>query len=381
MFWNGVSEPSAHYYNGKTYVCGCDDSKNIWAASYDHATLTWSTPVNIGNISTAVDGAIHVAPCILVRSSDHRIMVFGVANGTGQPGYWLSTNPEDATAWGSVVLFGTSATYTYVSCAQLNGVTNSPIYLFVKHWSGGIGYLSFYKSTDGGSTWSGPTDLIGPVSSSTIYWRIGNDANTRIDIFASTTDRAPATPASVYHFKFVGDVLYKSDGTPVGGSTPVVANTGTLIQDASLGSARCNGWAYSGGNPRALILINTSNANTDTAARCAVWTGSAWTVTDVASVGGVIGGNEFIAGGAMTKDDPFTIWMPKLVSSHYEMFRYTSGDGGATWAGQAVTSGSSVENAMPDTPFAGVHGLQVVWGHGTYTSDSAFSFVPYGAGN
>lgn len=374
-FWNSEAEPVAAYYNGKTYFVWCDDSKHVWVASWNHSSQTSSTPVDLGVINIADDGAIHLTPCVLVRSSDHRIMVFASSNGgPSRPGYWLSTSPEDATAFGSVNLIPSgTGTYTYVSCAQLNNVTNSPIYLFTKFWSGGTGYLAYFKSSDGGSTWNAsPTLLLGPQSTSTLFWRIGTDSGSRIDIYATTTDRAFATPAAVYHFLFQNDTLYQTDGTVLGTSFPYTANQGTLVQDTSLGSAHCDGWAYQADlKPASLIMINTGS---DTLARVARWTGSAWQVNSVIAQGGFIGSNPFVASGAMSKASPNVVWLPVKVGSFFELRRYNSANDGASWLMNSVTSGSTADNAMPDTPLDAAPGFEVIWGNGTYTSDSNFDF-------
>jgi hypothetical protein len=72
--------------------------------------------------------------------------------------------------------------------------------------------------------------------------------------------------------------------------------------------------------------------------------------------------------------------MPVKVGAHFELFRYTSADSGATWGGTALTSGSASDNAMPEAPLNAASGLRVVWGLGTYTDDATFSFVMQGYG-
>lgn len=377
-FWDTIAEPVAATYNGKTFLCWEDDNKHIWAAHYVHATGALSTPCDLGQILTAVDGAIHLCPAILVRKSDHRIMVFAVGNGAGvQPGVWVSTNPEDATAFGTVTNFGVVSDYDYVQAVELS---SGDIYVFGRHNGHALpARWGYWKSTDGGATWGSRVDMLGPkVGATGLYTRIGTDG-TWIDMFVTDTNRAES-PASVYHFRFDGTDLFQSDGTLIGSTFPYTADSGTLVKSSAEGSARPDGWGYAAGKPYCLILVESGSVTT--IARVAAWSGSAWVVYNVtgADSGGFVGGNPFVGSGSIAKGDPFTVYFPQKVGGHFEMFRYRSSDGGATWTSAQLTSGSVVDHAMPDTPIDESPGLRAVWGAGTYTSDSNFDFTVMGFG-
>lgn len=375
-FWNNIAEPRAAFYNGKTYFGYVQDAGDIYVSSYDHTAHTTSTPFLVGTGFTSVDGDIHNGIAVLVRSSDHKILIVECSELAAHPFVRLTTNPEDVTAWDSASTFLSAGAYTYPTLYQL---ADGTIYLFLKYQSGSNYPLGFSKSTDGGTTWSAISGLVGPRTTTENYWRIYSDGGTIIHIFSTDTNRVGANSA-VYHFRFDGTSLYKSDGTLVSGPYPTAADNGTLVQDASLGTAWAEGGSVSGaGNPGAVILCYDS-ANTKNLIRAAHWTGSSWSVSAITDSVGVIGGNKFIAGAAIDKTDPFTIWCNRKVGSHFELFRCRSLDSGTTWDLQPVTSGSSTDNAMPDTPYAAASGMQIVWGLGTYTNDSTYSFTVYGAG-
>lgn len=374
-YWNLAAEPRAAYYNGKTFLTWVTDSNDLYAAHYDHASHTLSTPYHFGTADTSPDGSIHNQPSLLVRTSDHRVMVFQCSDASGEhPGvFWVSTSAEDATAFGSINLIDSLVTSpTYPIPVQL---ASGAIYYFVRYFTAGTAHTGYFKSTDDGSTWSAFVSLLSPASTTAQYCRLGTDG-TRIDIFTTDTDRV-ASPASIYHLYLdSSDNLRKSDGTLIGaaGSGPYSAASGTLVKNTSEGSCWTLGWGYDGSAVCGLIAVNDT-ASTRVLFRHARWTGLAWNVTNVTDSNGRIASNYFQTGAAMAKADPWTLYVPKKVGSFFELYRYSSTDTGSTWTGTALTSGSSEDNAAPDTPVNAASGLTVIWGSGTYTSDSNFDFT------
>lgn len=363
-FWNSVSSPHAAYYNGKTYLAWTDDAGDIYAAEYVHSTETLSTPVLLTSGAPAVDGTIHVSPAVLVRSSDRRIVVSVVANGgTHFPTIWISTEPEDATAFEAGIDVGAGGVFTYTSLAE----TSDGMYLWVGYWTSGTRKLAYYKSADGGETWGSVVQVLEPATDSTFFWRISHNS-TRMDIYATSTDRS--SPASVYHFIFEGDVLYDSEGNAVAGSAPFPVTDGTLVTNGSLGTADTATATYDGGEPCAALYID---AGSSVLIRRARWTGSVWDVDTVADSGGEVGSNANINGAAIA--DASTVYVPVKVGSFFELYRYTTSDGGTTWDPTAITSGSAADNAMPECPQDADPAARVVWGLGTYTDDSDFDFT------
>lgn len=369
--WSGISEPVAWHAGTKTFLCWSDDTPHGWVGTWDGTTLSQT---DLGSFAPAVDGAIHVSPSLCVRASDGRILVSSVPNGTGTCRVWTSTSPSDTSA-GSWANVGSSAVYTYGTFVQ----NSAGLYLFVKLWPGdGKGYLAYFKSTDDGATWGARTTLMAPASTTSFYWRIGTDGATRCDIFATSTDRV-ASPAAVYHFRFEGDALLKSDGTAVAGAWPVASNTGTLVRDATGGSARSAGWGYDGsGNPACLVLLDTGTTNT---AHVAVWSGSAWVLHDppAADQGGFVAGNHFLGGAAMDPGNPYRFWMPVKSGANFAMARFESRDSGATWS-QATVNADASDNYMPYAAVSPAIGMRAVWADGAWTSDSVFSPSLHGGG-
>src|SRR5690606_23059106 len=116
-------------------------------------------------------------------------------------------------------------------------------------------------------------------------------------------------------------------------------------------------------------VIMQENTSSDNRIKVARWTGTEWQVDEVLSnVGGQLGINKYASGAAIAHDDPDTVYVARKIGSHWEMYRYTSADDGATWTGTALTSGSSVDHVWADTPHFAASGMQAIWLSGSYTN-------------
>lgn len=376
-FWSDLASPRAAYYNGKTYLIWITSAGDVKVGSYDHATNTMSSATTLHSGFSPADGTIHVAASIVVRSSDHKLVAVYAAQGA-QPYCRISTNAEDETAWGTENAIMTSvALYTYSFLAEWTGGTL--VYLSRFYSSGdAIFKWSYATSTDGGATWGSQADILIPDATNASYL-YALAYGTKLHIFTTDTNRTSGNPSSVYHCYLEGTTLYKSDGTSIAGPYPVAASAGTLVQNASGGSARCNGIAFDGsGNPAAILLINDSDASTTNTAKVATWNGSSWDLSTVAGQNGRVDSNNFVASAQIVKNDPTVVYLPVKVGSYFELQKYVKSAG--TWSATSVTSGSSADNAMPETPLNADAGLAVVWGQGTYTDASTFTFTLHGYG-
>ena len=379
-FWNNIQVPAA-YYNGKTYVAYIDSSRKVYAASYDHGSGTVSTPHLFGTATVSPDGTVHNAPSILVRASDHRLIVAQSSDAASEyPVIWISTNPEDATAWpvSGTTIGSTLSGPTYSVLVQAAAVSGQPIYYFLRKYDSPTFHYGYFKSTDGGSSWSAFQSLLtSGTGSGAVYLRAFSNGS-RVDIFTTDTDRY-ATPSQLRHMYLdSSDNLRTSDGTLIGAASggPYLASTGTVVQDASLGAAECAGYAYDSlGRPACAIHVNDADASTNSLIRVGRWNGSSWSTHAVASAGGVVGSNDEQTWAAMANGDPNTIYVPVKVSTKFELKAYTSADDGATWSATSLTTGSSNDNIAVQVPTNAAPGARVVWGLGSFTDASTFTFT------
>lgn len=380
-WWNNIAEPRAAYYNGQTYFAWVNETGDIYAASYNHSTKTTTTPFYIGSALSSPSGNVHNSVAILVRSSDKKLVIAYCEEGDSVIRLRISTNAEDATAWGSQFTIMSGGSYTYVSLFQMGSGT---MFLVTRSIVSSVAYLAITSSIDGGATWdSSATNLIAPTTgtgnpSAANYWRVGSDG-TNLHFLVTDTDRSDAHPSSVYHIYFTpGSNVYKSDGTSLGNSFPIAATNGTLVQNTSLGPAWAEGVGFVGGNPAGVLLAYDSGNTRNRILACR-WSGSSWDVTEVDNTGGILTGNRFVAGAAIDRADPDTIWAMKEIAGTFELVRYVSGDSGATWTAQQVTISSPADNAALDTPFNAAAGMAAIFGQGTFVDATDFDFSVMGA--
>jgi hypothetical protein len=115
------------------------------------------------------------------------------------------------------------------------------------------------------------------------------------------------------------------------------------------------------------------------------WDGSAWHVHEMAHAGTRLYPREDDYTGlvALDPNDPAVVYISTdadpmtgapLVSSadrrrHYELFRGTSRDSGATWAWEPITANSTVDNLRPIVPKWDDPRSALVWMRGTYRNN------------
>lgn len=359
FFWNLVCDPIAAYAGGKTFLTGVTAGGDVVVGSYDHTTGHTTSPFILASGLTCPSGNIHISVAIHVRASDQRLVVAYAEEHAAKPRVRISTNALDATAWGAEALVSTAGAYTYMTLYQLPGAAGAPFYIISRDYVNPTFRIGYAKSTDGGATFGAFTPILYGTSSAATYWRIGTDGSSALHIFMTDTDRSDGSPSSVYHMKFAGDTLFKSDGTSLGAG-PVAVTSGTVVlaTTTALKAVRPEGWAMSGGQPCVLLNCHDST-RTPSKIRVAVWNGSSWVVSTVVDAG-------LTYYGAMAKNDPYTVYLAELVGPRYEINRYTSANSGSTWATEAITGGSDpLENGAPDTPLNAASGMSAIFGRGT----------------
>lgn len=354
--WSG-NTVNAAYFNGKTYVGFCDGDGKSRIAAYAHSTDTWALSPAI--LTATAD--IHCTPSVLVRSSDHKIVVATAKHDGTNLYIAVSTNAEDISAWGtatdiSSTLGGT--TYTYANLFQLSGETGK-IHLFYRDYVAGTttGSLAHATSTDAGATWTAQT-VIFSVSGKVAYWAIGSDDTARIDIVTSDGSAASGDTASAYHFYYSGGNWFKSDGIQITASLPFAAANVTKIYDgATNGNVRAGyDIATNGGNPRAVwAAYNSAGSGSNEN----YWYGSCasgtWTVNEITDSGSTPDTNFQEGGVAIDATDVSGVFVSKKTSSVWQIFRYSTTDAGVTWASTQLTADSAptptdIYNLRPRSP-------------------------------
>lgn len=364
--WTVVPFPKAFVYNGKAYIGSAVGNTGALASDIVVGTYNLSSLASsLFTLRSAPTVDTHNAPAIIVRETDKRIVAAYCEQNDTNVVVRISTNPEDATAFGDEIVATTGGTHTYVAMAQLNGVSGRPIYLF---YTKGITQLACVVSTDGGATWGAETILV--QNPENVYWRIGTDWNTRIDIFV--TDAAP-TVSNLYHFYIDGTdgSSHNTNGTTIA-SFPFAASTLAQVLSNALGPCWSFGASWDG-LPATVIMQGVSP--TDNAVKVARLRSGSWQVdTVVGSVGGQFAGDKYFSGCAIDPADPNVVYVAEKIGSVFEIVRHLSDDDGATWDTSPLTGGSSQDNVMPDVPVGAAPGLREINLRGTLTSSAVYDF-------
>ena len=329
----------------------------------------------------------HDAPSFLVRNADD-VIAMAYANHVGDLYYGdaatagiLPPNIPDARQRNITSDVGArsgSAGYTYAGLAQLSAEADT-IYIFFRwHNSGGTAHLSFTKSTDNGTTWAARTDVL-----TMSYHQFVVNGSDRVDFVCSPHPTDDPGPHSIYHFYKQGSSYHKSDGTLITASLPFGPSDITLVYDGTSVDAWLWDIAIDGsGNP--VISYATFPSTTDHRANYATWNGSSWTSHQVAAMGtyiptGIVPGagaieDHYSGGIALDHSDPTIAYVSiGRGSDLWDVYRYQTADGGATWTSYALTS--SGKNVRPISVRDHDASLQVIWVTGRYTD-----YVDYSQG-
>lgn len=318
-------------------------------------------------LKTALQEDDHDNPGLLRRSLDGRILA-AYCNHNGANNYYvhISTNPDDASAFGAASDIGSTLGTENWGYGNLVEVTDG-IFNFVRGLNGATWTQGFSKSTDGGVTWSARTVWFGPGANRPYFQIVKNGAN-RFDIFSG--DANPDEGATgIYHFYYSAGSWFKSDGTSIG-SPPFTTSQFTQIWNgATVRSWAWDAKAYSG---TPVIVYATFPDTLNHQYRYARWSGSAWVDNFVCNGGSTIyaapGSEDFYSGGiCLDPDDINTIYCSRRVAGVHQLFKGVTANGGATWTLTQLTFGS-VKRFRPQK-LSGVSAVTYLAGsYTTYTN-------------
>jgi hypothetical protein len=368
--WCWFADPRAIYYNGKTYYTYVTTNGHVKVQEYNHATGESTAPFDLAYLGEDD----HNVPALLIRESDHRLLVFYGERATKPEYLRISTNPEDSTAWDSPInldgQIGAELKYAYQQPCQLLGEANDPIYLiFADRPDADTIRWNYSKSTNGGTTWSVRQDFYADPAHAN-YLKSERNGDDRIDF--AVTDGSPSYNASsIYHFYMQGGNWYKTDGTLIGGTEALPLEASDITQVYSGATYRAWIWDIAiDASGRPVIVYATFHGETDHRYNYATWNGSSWTSHEITAGGTYLYADQpwYSGGVVLDHDDPSVVYLSKMVSSHREIYRYITTDGGTTWEATALTSGSSVDNIRPVAVRNHAPDLRVLWLSGTYTA-------------
>lgn len=385
--WSWFTNPRAIYHAGtyqRTYIGTIDGSGNLYVGQYTHTTgaIVWTL------LTATLEVDDHDNPSLIVRPSDSKLVAFYAKHAADTSlRFKVSSNAEDASAWGSESTTTFSGNVTYANPIVLDDDSDA-CYVFSRINEGATDYRWSYKRTTDFSTWGSEVEFwdTGAVQQ---YLHCAKNGTGRIDFFAS--DKHPDNNtggSSLYHFYAEWDSgsstlkWYNSAGTEQ--TLPIDTSKATLVYDGSGGN---DGWNHQiaidgSGYPRVLFQKRVATTGTgDNRLMFSRWNGSAWTTpVEIAALGGYVYSGELSYTGVACFDgsDINTVYMGKQESSIYEIQAWTTSDNGATWSkSRDITSGSATHNLRPFSPLGHPGRMACLWSAGSYTSYTSYTLETF----
>ena len=372
--WSWYGGPRAVSVVGehaRTFAGFVTSAGDITLAQFDHGSGLIERHI-VNSESRPDDQA---SPALLVRP-DYRLMVFH----SGHRGRWMvcviSAGPEDITTWGEPrAASGHTSAYaghTYPNAALLEG-EDERRYVF---WRGEK-YRTMFSSSEMAKDWSAPVVLI--EDEHRPFFKTASDGDGTIH-FAFTDDHPANEAANSIHYLCYRDGSFRrADGTTVATmeDLPIGLDDTELVYDASASGVRSCLWDLAfDESGRPVIAYTAFPEENDHRYRYARWDGDAWQDGEIAPDGGAVPTGErrprhfdpYASGGAaLDPADPSTVYLSRLIDGVFEIERWVTDDGGATWVSAAVTSGSASDNIRPVVPSGHVPGGPgLIWMSGSY---------------
>lgn len=358
--WCWFADPRAVARDGRTYTGWVTEDGSVQAGMMEHA----SGKVSVTTLHGKFQRDDHDNPAFLFLP-DGRLMAFYSKHGGPDMNARVTTRPGEFTDWETervLDLFGATErprkTITYPNAVTLAAEANA-IYLF---WRGDSWKPTFSKSTDAGRSWSPARVIVarsGAGSDNRPYVKIASDGIGSIHMIF--TDGHPRNEASnsVYYACYRDGAFYKADGTIIAdvAQLPFTPEQADCVYNAATTGVRA--WVFDVAADKAgrpVIAYTRLPKETDHRYHYARWDGAKWTDRELCPGGkwfpqtktGKTETEPHYSGGlALDHDNPAVVYLSRPVNGVREIERWTTTDGGKTWASKAVTTGSKYDNIRP----------------------------------
>jgi len=370
--WIWFQEPRAIHFQGekdKTYIGYCDSNFNIKVLEINHETgEVYESLLHEYNGA----GDDHNNPAILVRNEDHKILAVYCKHNGDYMYYRISKNSEDVSEWEEEKSFGSNK-MSYPILVQLPA-ENNKIYLFYRRGTASCDREYYRTSTDGGNTWSSESLLFDFCPDEWCYVKAVASED-KIHFTLSNHPEAGGTHRIYYCYYYNGK-YYKADGTPIGDPPFTQSDLDVVYDSEAPGNHKAWIWDIALAEDGTPVIVFAVFPSTDNHQYYyARWNGSEWEyhyITDAG--GGLYADQPYYSGGIyLDHDDPSVVYLSKEVNGQFEIQKWKTIDGGATWTKIAdITSNSSEKNIRPVVPRNHHPDLPVVWMRGRYTTKTDY---------
>ncbi|MAT71772.1 MAG: hypothetical protein CMJ58_19870 [Planctomycetaceae bacterium] len=388
--------------SGQLLVSSVADSAGAGGAGrngdIDLAALNMATgAVERFVLHAALEDDDHNSASIWVRPDGRYLAMYARHGGDPLSRYRISTAPHDASSWSAEQSFTNAAGATYSNLHYLpadNGGAGR-LYNFTRTLNYDPNVLI---SEDLGATWSyGGKLLTEGGGGDRPYVRYFDDG-AKIHFIA--TERHPRDYDNSIYYGYVQDgQLYNAGGAVVdanvldaSGVAPATLSpvmlTGTVVD----GAAMRHMWTVdtavdANGQPVVAFQARADNDDRDHRFFYGQLSGGAWQVHPLGYAGSYLyaAENDYTGLVSIDPDDPSTVYLSSEVhpatqaqligadgQRHYELFRGTTADGGATWTWSPITFNSTRDNIRPVVPQWDETNSAVLWLRGDY-----FSYTSY----
>lgn len=367
---------------------------NIEVITYD---MVAGEPPIISVLHANLQNDDHNAPALLRLPDGHYLAAYSKHSSDSYIRFSISAAPGDSTWWvPEFTVFREGATgaagghgvcYNNLMRLSAENGGNGRIYNFYR----GEGYdPNFIISDDNGRTWrTGGRLLYNTLNDSGTrpYAKYASNDVDTIHFVSTEAHPNGAVYTSIYHGYIRDMIAYHSDGTIIGDlrSGPIEATTPTRIYAGSIENG--NAWTteiHLDSADRPYIGYSIHFTDSDHRYRYARWDGSQWHDHEMAYAGTRLrigpAENGYTGLIALDPQNPNRVFISTnshpvtnqpLISAtdgqrHWEIFRGTTGDFGATWTWTAVTENSTADNVRPVVPIATGSYSALVWLRGSY---------------
>lgn len=276
---------------------------------------------------------------------------------------------------------------TYSNLFQL-GDEDGRIYNFYRGTNFDPVYMT---SADGGRSWSTMQHFIFSGDRWTRpYVKYASDGASRIDMLYTHAHPRDAV-SDIYHVYYENGNLYQSDGAliqplPGGDVAPMPVDAGTLIYDTDEAN---RAWVWDleydarGAPVAAYLVARDSTTGNDLRYHYAYWDHEhgQWHDHEMAYAGTHLydGENHYAGGITLDPSDTRTVYTSSDVhpatgdtTAHYQIYRGTTADAGATWTWTTLTPDATEDHIRPFVPRSNQEHHAVLWLRGRYTSYQDF---------
>lgn len=360
------NEPAALYdsVGDRTLVGGVTPTGDVRVAAYDHGAGEVVERV----LASELEEDDHDNPAFLTLLDD-RYLAGYTAHFSGDTKLRETARAGDGRDWGLERAVGNivSGEVVYTKLVRVPD-EGDRIYLFFRSGKD----RHFVTSDDDGATWSAPTRLTEAIGggSANAYMDVAQNGSGRIDVVFVSESPNAVNQNKLSHAYYDAAAGSWKDSAGNALALPISADDATVIYDGTATGHLCWNWDLRiDGNGRPVVVYAEIRSETDHRYRYSRWDGASWTPNvEVATGGRALYSSEPNYSGGIAISDPTTLYVSRESGGEWDLYEYTSSDGGSTWSGSVIPENhGDRDNIRPHVPKDAHADIPVIWYAGLYS--------------